>query len=117
MSSQTPRQPRLVGAKVADNVIFRIYDPPRPLGGTPGDWAVAATFRDFKIASVDFGADGTMVLHSVLKIGEMPDLSAGAEFGAKIEEWSHLISAVIDSDGHLRAESIVTPESPDGRVN
>lgn len=113
MSQTDPRRPQLVGAKVADNVIFRVYDPPKDIA----EGATGQGFRDFKIASVDFGADGTMVLHSVIKIGEAPDLRADAPLGARIEEWSHLIAAVIDTNGHLRAESILVPESPDGKVN
>lgn len=116
---RTKRAPQLAGVRVADGVAFRIYCPPMPLedelaGGPDGK---LYTFRDFKIASVDFGADGTMVLHSVIKTGEAPDLRPDAEFGAKIEEWTHTIAAVIDTEGRLRAESILVPNSPDGGVN
>jgi hypothetical protein len=113
MSQESKRRPELIGAKVADNTVFRVYDPPRDIAAG----GVGEGYRDFKIASVDFGADGTMVLHSVVKVGESPDLRPKAPFGGKVEEWRHLIAAVIDSNGHLRAESIVLPDSPDGEVN
>ena len=113
MSQNSPKGPQLVGARVAENVVFRVYDPPADIARD----GVGQGFRDFKIASVDFGPDGTMVLHSVIKVSDEPDLRPDAPFGARIEGWSHTIAAVIDANGHLRAESIVTPEAPDGGVN
>ena len=123
---RTKRAPQLAGVKVAEGVMFRVYCPPRPLDGgeleldlarPAADGGPIVCFRDWKIASVDFGADGTMVLHSVIKTGEAPDLRPEAEFGAKIEEWTHTIAAVIDNEGRLRAESVFVPNSPDGGVN
>ncbi len=99
-----PRKPTLIGAQPAKGIVFRVYDPPKPL--VDGE----AGHRDFEVTKIDVWNDGSIVLSRTIKIGEKPDLRPEARLGDKVEEWLTIIAAVIDHDGHLRAESIFTEE-------
>lgn len=103
------RTPQMLGAKPAENVVFRTYHPPIPITGEElkADDGSVAQFRDFKIQKVEFAGDGSMVLHSVVKVSDVPDMRPEARLGDRIQGWMELIAAVIDPDGHIRAESIV----------
>jgi hypothetical protein len=115
--TRTNRQPQVIGAKPAENVVFRVYHPPIPSEGT-GVLEAAdgskATYRDFRITKCELWQDGSMVLHALTKLGEVPDVRPEARLGDKIESWMETIAAVVDPEGHIRGESIVLgPEAPE----
>lgn len=119
-----PRQPAVIGAKPAENVVFRVYHPPIPAEGT-GVLEAAdgskASYRDFRVTKVDVWQDGTLVLHTLTKLGEVPDLRPEARHGDKIESWMETIAAVVDPEGHIRGESVIlgpeAPEQAEGAIN
>ena len=93
--------------------VIRVYDPPLPLedhqlaGGEVG----GHTFRDFDATKVDIAPDGTMTLSRIRSLGMKRDLARG---GQEYESFEASLLAVIDADGHLRAETIhlADPDAP-----
>lgn len=121
----TRERPELLGSTPAKNVVFRVYHPPLPLEATDSDGGRPAIewrgekffYRDFVVQRVEFTQEGSMMLHSQHLVERKPDL----ERGGLVEAWMAIIAAVIDHEGHLRAESVVLPdqasEAGDGGVN
>jgi hypothetical protein len=86
--------------------VIRVYDPPKPLEDPAGRvdevGGVAYGFRDFPAQKVDIAPDGTMTLTQIEATGEELDIKTGR----KMQGYRQTLLAVIDADGHLRAESI-----------
>lgn len=97
--------PRAGDIRPIVGTVFRIYDPPRPL-----DAAQAEAFRDFDATKIELNADGSIVLIKTELVEEKPDLRPDAPLGQKVQAWSTYILAIINTDGHLRAETIRAAE-------
>ena len=88
---------------------IRVYDPPLPLehhpsaaGGPRPDGGVAYTFIDFDAQKIDVGLDGTISLTRVEVGEERTDFQTGKPY----RPVTTTVVALIDPDGHLRAETI-----------
>jgi hypothetical protein len=63
---------------------------------------LASGSRDYDASKIDLGADGSLVLTKLTKVGSRPDLQRGG----MQEEWESRILAIIGPDGRVRAETI-----------
>lgn len=99
-------------AKVLHGARFRVYDPPLPLelhplaGGPLRDATDIHTsghsFMDFDAQKVELGPAGNIILSHVEIGEEQTDLQSGRKYNP-IET---KVLAIIDPDGHLRAETV-----------
>jgi hypothetical protein len=109
-------QKHLAGTRI------RVYDPPlplyaHPLAGGPinpdptdvENRGPRYSFRDFDASKVEIGPDGSMTLSRIEETGEELDIKTGR----KMQGYRVTLLAIIDADGHLRAETIhVDEEQP-----
>lgn len=97
----------MIEQKPLKGKVIRVYDPPLPLDNPAHQIAaeiggVAYGFRDFPAQKVEVAPDGTMTLTQIEELGEELDIKSGR----KMMGYKQTLLAVIDADGHLRAESI-----------
>ena len=78
--------------------VVRVYDPPLPIGPADGPG-----FRDFDATKVEIAPDGTMTLSKIEQTGEELDVRSGR----MMQGYKATLLAVVDADGHLRAETII----------
>lgn len=89
----------MIDPKQLPGKVIRVYDPPRP---------IEAGYRDFDATKVEFANDGTMTLTKLEDTGEELDVRSGK----MMRGYKQTLLAVVDVDGHLRAESIDLAQPP-----
>lgn len=85
--------------------VIRVYDPPADIA--PG--GEGQGFRDFPAFKIDFTPGGDMVLYGMKYYGRKVDLKTGREY----DDARQTILAVVDPNGHLRAETVQVEKPAD----